>query len=69
MRLMTVEELDALEFLGDFGPTVNVMDCTVKGSMDGYKVYLSSTELRQLATSLSSVAQWLDERATEEESK
>ncbi len=72
MRDFTESEQETLNFLGNFQPTVNVLDCTVKGWItdacgDTYKTYLSSTELRDLAADLNSVAQWLDERATEYE--
>ena len=72
MRDFTESEQETLNFLGNFQPTVNVLDCTVKGWItdecgDTYKTYLSSTELRDLAANLNSVAQWLDERANEYE--
>ena len=68
MRELTERQLNALEFLGDFEPTTIVENCEIKGYMDG-KVYLNSTDLRDLADNLNSIAQWLDERATEAETK
>lgn len=69
MRELTERQLNALEFLGNFGPTTVEKNCEVKGWMDGDKVYLNSTDLRDLADNLTSIAQWLDERATEAEGK
>lgn len=72
MRELTKSELETLEFLGRFGPTVDPLLCELKGWMmdsdgDVTKVYLNSTDLRDVAGSLYSIAQWLDERATEAE--
>jgi hypothetical protein len=73
MRELTESELETLEFLGRFGPTVDPLKCESKGYMHdsegGGKVYLSSPDLRALADDLTSIAQWLDERATEAETK
>jgi hypothetical protein len=58
-----------MKFLGNFGPTVNAHRREVKGFMldqddgDGYKAYLSSTELRELADACNEMAIWLDARA------
>ncbi len=71
MREFTPREKETLEFLGRFHPTVKETDCTIKGYMHdeegGGKVYLCSPDLRALAEDLISIAQWLDERATEAE--
>ena len=74
MRELTASEQETLELLGDFRPTVNVLHCEIKGRMidsdgDPVKVYFNSTGLRELATDLNSIAQWLDERATEHENE
>ena len=70
MRELTEREQNTLEFLGNFGPTVTVQDCTVKGYMaddDGIgKVYLNSRDLRAMAEDLASVAEWLDQRADQD---
>ena len=68
MREFTECEEATLEFLGNFGPTVDPLKCEIKGYMDG-KTYLNSTQLRELAIDLNSIAQWLDERATEAETQ
>lgn len=71
MREFTKSELETLEFLGSFGPTVDPLACEVKGYMHdsegGGKVYLRSPDLRAIAEDLISIAQWLDERATQAE--
>lgn len=73
MREFTEREKETLDFLGCFHPTVKETDCTIKGYMadgdykDISKIYLSSPDLRALAEDLNSIAQWLDERATEAE--
>ena len=69
MREFTISELATLELLGDFQPTVNPLDCMLKGSIDGHKEYISSTSLREMADALNSIAQWLDERANEAETQ
>lgn len=72
MREFTKREQDTLDFLGNFGPTVKPALCEIKGWMSDdegsvCKTYLNSTDLRTLAEDLNSIAQWLDERATEAE--
>lgn len=72
MRELTEREEETLEMLGRFGPTVNPLLCELKGWMldsDGEvcKTYLRSPDLRTIAEDLISIAQWLDERATEAE--
>lgn len=71
MREFTEREKETLEFLGRFGPTVDPVACELKGYMaddEGVgKVYLRSPDLRAIAEDLVSIAQWLDERATEAE--
>lgn len=72
MRALTPREIETLEWLGNFGPTVVAKNCEIKGYMvdsdgDTCKTYLNSTVLREIAEDFISVAQWLDERATEEE--
>ena len=71
MREFTEREQETLEFLGRFGPTSNPLLCELKGWMadddGGGKVYLRSPDLRAIAEDLNSIAQWLDERATEAE--
>lgn len=69
MREFTKREQETLDWLGSFGPTVNVLACEIKGYMvdsdgDNCKTYLSSPQLRDIAEDLISIAQWLDERAT-----
>lgn len=52
-----------MEELGDFGPTVNVKNCEIKGYMQDGKVYWNSVDLRAIANSCIEVADWLDNRA------
>ena len=54
--------------LGNFGPTVNVKERTVKGYMldkygEGGKTYFDSADLRGLAAACNEVADWLDARS------
>ena len=72
MREFTPREQETLDWLGSFGPTVKPALCEIKGRMvdddgDVCKTYLNSTDLRAVAEDLNSIAQWLDERATEAE--
>ena len=54
--------------LGNFGPTANAKERTVKGYMhdddggDG-RTYLDSGDLRGLAAACNEVADWLDKRS------
>ena len=75
MREFTPGEQETLQLLGNFGPTTNISDRMLKGwtidnEADGLvKTYMSSRDLREIAEDLNSIAQWLDERATEAERK
>ena len=69
MRELTISEQAALELLGDFQPTVNPLDCKIKGYVNGNKEYYDSPSLREMADALNSIAQWLDERANEAETQ
>jgi hypothetical protein len=55
-----------MKLLGSFGPTVNVADRMVKGYMsddgEACKTYLTSDDLRAIATGCAEVAEWLDAR-------
>jgi hypothetical protein len=70
MRELTESELETLEFLGDFQPTVHIAECTVKGWRsdcgETYSVYFNSTSLRRMGADLMAVADWLEDRAEEE---
>ena len=69
MKKLSERAEQTLKFLGDFGPTLRVSDCDMKGYMydsetDGCgKVYLSATEFRAMAEDFIEVAEWLEERA------
>lgn len=57
-----------MEFLGTFGPTVHVNNREVKGYMltegrEDCRTYLTSSDLREFASALIEVADWLDKRA------
>lgn len=60
---------DTLKELGDYTPTVNVLNRELKGVAydpeDGgcVKSYLTSNDLRKLSETFLIVAAWLDERA------
>ena len=62
------EILEDMEWLGNFGPTVNVANRELKGRMvdsddDVGKAYIEAFYARRLAKSLNAVADWLDARA------
>lgn len=69
---LSQEAKEVMDELGDFGPTVNASNRTVKGQMarwqDGeiYRVYHTSDYLRKIASACEEVADWLDKRAEEE---
>ena len=69
MKELSQEAQEALKFLGNFGPTVHKHLAEVKGYMldeeGSGKVYLYSSDLRELADGLNQAADWLDERAKE----
>lgn len=56
-------------FLGDFSPLTDPKEKALKGYMhdeDGAgKVYISSSELRELASACIEAADWLDKRAVD----
>ena len=54
---------ETLEFLGNFNPTIKAEDETMKGFMDGYKIYLNSVEFRDMAGDFLEIASWLERRA------
>lgn len=58
-----------MKFLGNFSPTSNASERQLKGYMyddeGGGKVYLDSSELRELATACNEAADWLDKRAVD----
>lgn len=58
---------ETMRFLGNFSPTVIVQNREIKGWIynedDNGKVYLSSSELREIAVACEEVATWLDKRA------
>ena len=59
---------EAMQLLGDCGPTGNVGNREVKGSCrndegGGESFYMSSEDLRRTARGLHQVADWLDDRA------
>lgn len=56
------EVAEAMETLGNAGPTVNVSDKTLKGYQDG-KVYYTSDDLVRIANGMIEAAKWLDMRA------
>jgi poly(3-hydroxyalkanoate) synthetase len=67
------DHLCIMREMGHFSPTVNKEDRQVKGWMSDFddggvtKVYWTSKDLREIAESFIIVADWLDERAKEEE--
>ena len=63
---------DAMQLLGDFGPTVHVANREVKGYTyntdgEGGKAYYDNNDLRNIAAGCIEVAQWLEERARGED--
>lgn len=58
--------LELMKEFGEFSPTANASEGTVKGYMDdgdgGGKVYFDSKDLREYAEAFKEVADWLDER-------
>lgn len=66
MREFTKDESEWLEFLGNFGPTVNAQDKMLKGYTKRGKTYLDASDLKDLASVLISVSEWLLERAENE---
>ena len=56
-------------FLGDFTPILDEKAKTLKGYMydeeGSGSVYITATELRELATACNEVADWLDKRSSE----
>jgi len=65
MREFTQSEKETLEFLGNFGPTVNVEHRMLKGYTHDGKTYLDTADLRTIANDLLSIASWLDDREME----
>lgn len=65
--LLSIKAKSWMMFLGDFGPTVNAKEKTLKGYMHdedgGGEAYMTATDLRELAASCNEVADWLDKRA------
>jgi hypothetical protein len=63
--------LEAMEVIGNYGPTANPEGRTVKGyTWDaddgcGGQCYLDSRDLREIAVACIEVADWLDKRAEE----
>lgn len=65
------EARDSMELIGSFGPVTRTDDRTVKGWVYDSEVegnitdlYLSSTDLREMAVHFVEVADWLDSRAS-----
>ena len=60
-----------MKTLGEFGPTVNVKEKMIKGSMydfeEGgcFKTYFSSGDLWELSNACQEMAKWLEARAKE----
>jgi hypothetical protein len=60
-----------MKTLGHFGPTVNVADKLIKGSLydfeEGgcFKSYLSASDLWELSNACQEMAKWLETRAKE----
>ena len=67
--LLSIKAKSWMMFLGDFGPTIDAKSKTLKGYMHdedgGGKVYITATELRELADCCNEVADWLDKRAVD----
>lgn len=60
-----------MKVIGEFGPTVNIKEKLIKGSMydfeEGYciKTYFSADNLRELSNACQEMAKWLETRAKE----
>lgn len=65
---ISADAQEIMKELGNFSPTTNIADATVKGWMDTdgdglYKTYWTSATLRKMSTAFVEVAEWLDRRA------
>lgn len=65
MKELSQNAQDTLEWLGNFGPTVNVEEMQMKGWVDGDKCYLSAKSFRNMADEFLEIAQWLEDRAAQ----
>lgn len=59
--------LELMDEFGNFGPTANPLEGTVKGYMlgedgEGGKTYFDSKDLREFAKAFEEVAAWLEDR-------
>lgn len=65
---VSTQARSVMKELGNFGPTVNILDRYVKGYTIGAggesaRTYYDSNDLRVIAASCVEVADWLDKRA------
>lgn len=67
-RQLSPEAKTAAAALGNIGPTIDPSKREVKGFDGEGKFYLDANDLRDMATGLNEIADWLDERAAEPQS-